>query len=194
MISPLSIVVVESDRDRAVDIIDALRDGGWANVKVISANAALARTLTEIEPDLVLIDLANPSRDLLENLSTMSGARTRPGAMFVDQSDDEMTKAAVSAGLSAYVVDGMKRERIKPVLETAIARFQVMSQLQSELEAAKRALSERKILDRAKGLLMQARGISEDEAYSLMRKTAMDQGRRLIDVAEALVTAAELLR
>ena len=185
---------MESDRDRAVDIIDALRDGGWANVKVISANAALARTLTEIEPDLVLIDLANPSRDLLENLSTMSGARTRPVAMFVDQSDDEMTKAAVSAGLSAYVVDGMKRERIKPVLETAIARFQVMSQLQSELEAAKRALSERKILDRAKGLLMQARGISEDEAYSLMRKTAMDQGRRLIDVAEALVTAAELLR
>ena len=194
MQSTLRIVVVEPDRDRAVDIIDALRDGGWANVTVISESTALARALEQEDPDLVLIDLANPSRDILENLSAASGAYARPVAMFVDQTDAEMTKAAVEAGLSAYVVGGLTKERIKPVLDTAIARFQMMSQIRSELDAAKKALAERKTIDRAKGLLIQAKGLTEDEAYSLLRKTAMDQGRRLYDVAEALVTASDLLR
>ncbi len=194
MESTLRIVVVEPDRERAVDIIDALRDGGWANVTVIAEGTALARTLEQHDPDLVLIDLANPSRDILENLSAASGAHARPVAMFVDQTDAEMTKAAVEAGLSAYVVGGLTKARIKPVLETAIARFQMMSQIRSELDAAKTALAERKTIDRAKGLLIQAKGLSEDEAYSLLRKTAMDQGRRLFDVADALVTASDLLR
>lgn len=189
----LKIIVVEEDRARAIDIIDGLRDGGWSDVTVFGETSALARRLAESEPDLVLIDLANPSRDMLENLSAASGARDRPVAMFVDRSDDEMTHAAMRAGLSAYVVDGLAKERIKPVLETAIARFQVISQMRAELDAAKQALSDRKTIDRAKGLLMRAKGISEDEAYQVLRKAAMDQGRRLIDVAEALVTAAELL-
>ena len=113
--------------------------------------------------------------------------------MFVDQSDEAMTQAAIAAGLSAYVVNGLQKDRIKPVLETAIARFRMLSKMQSELDAAKQALSDRKTIDRAKGLLMRARGISEDEAYTLLRKTAMGQGRKVIDVATALVTAAELL-
>lgn len=190
----LKIVVVEKDRDRAIDIIDGLNDAGWQDVTVIAETSALARTLNDLEPDLVLIDLANPSRDVLENLSEVSGANQRPVAMFVDRSDDDMTRAAVSAGLSAYVVDGLKKDRIKPVLETAIARFQMVSQMRSELNAAKQALTERKTIDRAKGLLMQAKGINEEEAYGLLRKTAMDQGRKVIDVAEALVTASDLLR
>jgi len=189
----LKIIVVEEDRDRAIDIIDGLRDSGWSDVTVIGETTSLARKLAESEPDLVLIDLANPSRDMLENLSAASGARNRPVAMFVDHSDLEMTRAAMRAGLSAYVVDGLAKDRIKPVLETAIARFQVVSQMRTELDAAKQALSDRKTIDRAKGLLMRAKGVSENEAYQVLRKTAMDQGRRLIDVAEALVTASELL-
>ncbi|MEL6523319.1 MAG: ANTAR domain-containing protein [Pseudomonadota bacterium] len=193
MLHNLTIAVVESDRDRAREIIEGLTEGGWTNVKVIGDTVGLARKLGEIDPDLVLIDLANPDRDLLENLSAASGATQRPVAMFVDRSDDEMTRSALAAGLSAYVVDGLRKERIKPVLETAIARFQMVSQMRTELEAAKRALAERKTIDRAKGVLMRAKSLNEDEAYGLLRKTAMDQGRKVIDVAEALVTASDLL-
>lgn len=194
MTSPLSIVVVEPNRDRALEIIDALHDGGWAHVTVIGDDTALTRTLETTDPDIVLIDLANPRRDSLENLSEVSGARHRPVAMFVDQSAPELSAAAVEAGLSAYVVGGLDKDRIRPVIETAIARFRVVSRMQSELDAAKTALAERKTIDRAKGLLIQAKGLSEDDAYKLLRKTAMDQGKRVIDVAQALVTASELLR
>jgi response regulator NasT len=190
----LKILVVELDQAKARDIIDALMDGGWTDVTVISSEGALERTLKQQDPDIILIDLANPSRDTLEHLSLVSNARKRPVAMFVDHSDEAMTEAAIRAGLSAYVVNGLQMDRIKPVLETAIARFKLNAKMQSELDAAKQALLDRKTIDRAKGLLMRARKISEEEAYGLMRKTAMDQGRKVTDVAMALVTAAELLQ
>jgi response regulator NasT len=192
--SDLKILVVEPDQAKAREIIDALKDGFWQDVTVIGSAEALERTLKQQDPDLILIDLANPDRDTLEHLSLVSNARNRPVAMFVDHTDEVMTHAAISAGLSAYVVDGLQKNRIKPVLETAIARFRVITKMQSELDAAKQALSDRKTIDRAKGILMLARKIPEDEAYSLLRKTAMDQGRKVIDVATALVTSAELLQ
>lgn len=192
--SDLKIIVVEPDPDRARDIIDALMDGGWSNVKMIGAASQLDRAVQSENPDIILIGLANPDRDTLEHLSLVSDAKARPVAMFVDYSDEGMTQAAIAAGLSAYVVNGLKKDRIKPVLETAIARFRMLSKMQSELNAAKQALQDRKTIDRAKGLLMQARSISEDEAYVLLRKTAMDQGRKVVEVATALVTAADLLR
>ncbi|MEM1129861.1 MAG: ANTAR domain-containing protein [Pseudomonadota bacterium] len=190
----LKIVVVESDRDRAAVIIDGLREAGWQDITVLSEPTALARKLTELGPDLVLINLENPSRDILEQLSLASGAAQRPVAMFVDRSDPGLTTAAIEAGLSAYVVDGLTKERIKPVLDAAIARFHYVARMRSELEAAKAALAERKTIDRAKGILMRARGLSEDDAYALLRKTAMDQGRKIAEVAQALVTASELLQ
>ncbi|WP_278921966.1 MULTISPECIES: ANTAR domain-containing response regulator [Pseudophaeobacter] len=190
----LNILVVEADHAKAQEILEALKEGGWTTATVIATTAALERTLTQQDPDIILIDLANPDRDTLEHLCFVSNARNRPVAMFVDQTDNAMTQAAISAGLSAYVVNGLQKDRIKPVLETAIARFSMIAKMQSELEAAKQALSDRKTIDRAKGLLISARNISEDEAYSLLRKTAMDQGRKVIDVATALVTAADLLQ
>ncbi|WP_341368700.1 ANTAR domain-containing protein [Yoonia sp. BS5-3] len=193
MDTALKILVVEADQSRARDIIDALKDGGWANVMVVGDISALGRSLTEIDPDIVLIDIAHPDRDTLEHVSHVSDAQSRPVAMFVDHSDTDLTQAAIGAGLSAYVVDGLQKNRIKPVLETAIARFKMMVQMRSELDAAKQALSDRKTIDRAKGLLMNARKISEEDAYNLLRKTAMDQGRKVIDVAQALVTATDLL-
>lgn len=189
----LKILVVEPEADRARDIIDALRNGGWSDVTVIGSAGALVRTLSKQDPDIILINLENPDRDTLEHLSLVSNAKSRPVAMFVDHTDEAMTQAAISSGLSAYVVNGLQKDRIKPVLETAIARFRMIEKMQSELDAAKRALSDRKTIDRAKGLLMRARQISEEDAYGLLRKTAMDQGRKVADVAQSLVTAADLL-
>ncbi len=189
----MKIAVIEPDPDRARDIIDALMEGGWTDVVVLGDVTGLARKLSALDPDLVLIDLANPSRDALEQVSVASAAQSRPVAMFVDHSDDEMTQAAVTAGLSAYVVGELQPERIKPVLQTAIARFQMMSQMRNELEAAKQALADRKIVDRAKGMIMRAKGVSEEDAYALLRKTAMSQNRKVIDVAQALLTASDLL-
>lgn len=194
MNSDLRILVVETDPDKAQEIIDALMDAGWRFVRAIGQVSGLERSIKEHDPDIVLIDMANPDRDTLEHISAVSDARSRAVAMFVDQTDSHLTQAALAAGVSAYVVDGLQMNRIKPVLETAIARFQVMRQMRSELDAAKQALEDRKTIDRAKGILMRQREMGEDEAYTLMRKTAMDQGRKVIDVAHALVTAADLLR
>jgi len=189
----LRILVVEPDPERAREIIDALKDAGWSDVKALAQMSALNRTVKEFVPDIVLIDLANPDRDTLEHISDATETSKRAVALFVDQTDDILTQAALSAGVSAYVVDGLKMERIKSVLETAIARFKIMRQIQSELDAAKQALEDRKTIDRAKGILMRQRDMSEDDAYNLLRTTAMHQNRKVIDVAHALVTAADLL-
>ncbi|NVO24590.1 ANTAR domain-containing protein [Donghicola sp. C2-DW-16] len=191
--TPLSIVLVEPDKDRAIQIIDSLQAAGHYDIRVIAQSTGLARAVTSFNPDVVLVDLANPSRDIIEELSLASSPLERPVAMFVDQSDDAMTKAAIEAGVSAYVVDGLRADRVKPILDAAITRFHMFQRVRKELETTKRALEERKIIDRAKGLLMKARGIDEEAAYSLLRKTAMDQNKRVVDVASALVTAAGLL-
>ncbi|SFQ96675.1 ANTAR domain-containing response regulator [Poseidonocella sedimentorum] len=189
----LSIIVVEADRDRALSIVDSLRSAGAYDIHVIAEPTGLARQIQARAPDVVLIDIENPSRDTLEELAVASGPMDRPVAMFVDRSDEGLSSAAIEAGVSAYVVDGMKPNRLKPVLDAAITRFHMFQRMRTELAETKRALEERKVIDRAKGMLMRARGIGEDEAYALLRKTAMDQGRRVADVAQALVTAAGLL-
>ena len=189
----LRILVVEQDQERARNIIDALVEAGWPNARAIGNTSRLEREIAAHTPDIVLIDLANPDRDTLEQIAVATESCERPVALFVDRTDEGLTQAALAAGVSAYVVDGLQMNRIRSVLETAIARFQIMRQMQSELDAAKRALGDRKTIDRAKGILMRQRALSEDEAYQLLRKTAMDQGRKVIDVAQALVTAADLL-
>jgi two-component system, response regulator / RNA-binding antiterminator len=190
----LKIAVVEKDRDRAMMIIDGLRDAGDYVVTVIGDDTGLARKLAALGPDVVLIDLRNPNRDVLEALTLASNPNERPVAMFVDRSDDNVMRAAIEAGVSAYVVDGMARERIRPVLTAAIARFHMVARLRAELDATKAALEERKTVDRAKGLLMKAKGLDEEDAYALLRRTAMDQGKKLSEIAAALITASELLK
>lgn len=193
MSANLRILVVEPDQNRVREIVDALGEAGWRDVKALGNVSALDRTVKDFAPDIVLIDLANPDRDMLEHISYVTETEKRAVALFVDQTDENLTQAALNAGVSAYVVDGLQMNRIKPVLETAIARFKIMRQMQSELDAAKQALEDRKTIDRAKGILMRQRGLTEDEAYKLLRKAAMDQGRKVIEVAQALVTAADLL-
>lgn len=190
----LSVVVVEKDEDRVHQFIDALSEAGDYAITVIGDETGLERRITELSPDVVLIDISDPNRDRLEALTMAASPTDRAVAMFVDRSDDALTTAAIEAGISAYVVDGLGKDRIKPVLDAAVARFRMVSRMRRELEATKHALAERKIIDRAKGLIMAARGVGEEEAYALLRRTAMDQGKKIGDVAQALVTAADILR
>lgn len=189
----LSIIVVEQDRERALMIVDSLMEAGDNDIQVISEVSSLARRISERNPDIVLVDITSPSRDMIEELTLATAPLDRPVAMFVDQSEDSLTKAAIEAGVSAYVVDDLRPERIRPIVTAAIARFNMFRRMRDELAETKRALEERKVIDRAKGLLMKARGLTEDEAYGLLRKTAMDQGRKISEVASSLVMAADLL-
>lgn len=194
MSKKLKVIIVEPDRDRALMIVDGLHDSGDFDIEVIGSDSALSRRIAEAEPDVVLIDLDSPSRDTMEELALASGPMDRPVAIFADKSDEAATKAAIESGVSAYVVDGLERHRVRPVLDAAMARFQLFKRMRTELTAAKKALAERKTIDRAKGLLMSARCLSEDEAYALLRRTAMNQGRKVSEIAEALVTASDLLK
>jgi response regulator NasT len=174
-------------------IEEGLRDAGLSDIVVLLDRHGLVARIAELAPDVVLLNLENPGRDVLEESFALSRALARPIAMFVDQSDEDSIAAAVEAGISAYVVDGLRKERIKPVLELAVRRFNAFARLQAELAEARTALADHKTIDRAKALLMKRRGIDEPAAYALLRKQAMDSGRRIADVADALVTAADLL-
>ncbi|WP_294223885.1 ANTAR domain-containing protein [uncultured Shimia sp.] len=193
MTAQLTILIVEADKTRADAIIDSLVATGDHHIRVLSETTGLASSVAELTPDLVLVDLAKPSRQDIDALTRATEPLTRPVALFVDHSDDGLTQLAIKAGVSAYVVDGMHPDRIKPILDAAITRFHMISDMRSELANTKQALQDRKIIDRAKGLLMQARNISENEAYALLRKTAMRDGKKIAGVAQALVTASDLL-
>jgi two-component system, response regulator / RNA-binding antiterminator len=189
----MRIAVVDDSPARAAVIEEGLREAGMQDITLLIQRHGLVRRLQELAPDVVLINLENPSRDTMEESFALSRALARPIAMFVDQSDDRSIAEAVEAGISAYVVDGLRKERIKSVLELAVRRFNAFARLQTELQEARSALADRKIIDRAKAVLMKRRGIDEPAAYALLRKQAMDSGRRIADIAEALVTAETLL-
>ena len=151
------------------------------------------RKIEEIAPDVVLIDLGNPSRDVLEEYFAVSRAVARPIAMFVDESDEEAIGASIDAGVSVYVVDGLAASRIRSVLDLAVRRFNAFARLQGELAEAQGKLAERDAIDRAKRILMQSKGVTEPEAYAELRRKAMSSNRRIAEIAEAVVTAHDLL-
>jgi two-component system, response regulator / RNA-binding antiterminator len=190
---PLSVLIVDENKARAAIIEAGVLEGGHSNVTVVHDVSGLARRIAVIEPDIIVIDLENPNRDMLESLFQLSRAVKRPIAMFVDRSDRSSMEAAVDAGVSAYVVDGLKQERIRPILDMAITRFNAYSRMERELEEARSELEGRKIIDRAKAILIKSKGISEDEAHALLRKTAMNQNRKMSELAQSLVLAAGLL-
>ncbi|MDL2409820.1 ANTAR domain-containing response regulator [Rhizobium calliandrae] len=189
----IAVLVIDENRIRASIIEAGLHEAGYGNVTIVHDINGIARKISEINPDVIVIDLENPNRDMLENMFQLSRAVKRPIAMFVDRSDEASIEAAVDAGVSAYIVDGLKQERVRPILKMAISRFNAFARLNRELEETRGELENRKVIDRAKGLLMKSRGISEEEAYALMRKTAMNQNRKIIDIAQSLVTAIGLL-
>lgn len=192
--SSFKIVIVDESPIRAAILKEGLRDAGFTSVEHISEMHNLLARIYAIDPDVILIDLENPSRDVLEQMFQVSRAVRRPIAMFVDQSDAASIQQSVEAGVSAYIVDGLKKERIKPILDLCISRFNAFSKLQDELDRTKSALEDRKILDRAKGLLMKAKGLTEEEAYVLIRSTAMGEKKKIGEIAQSIITAAELLK
>lgn len=189
----LSILIIDENRSRASIIEDGLREAGYLRVHVIHDVSDVGRTLQAAMPDVVVIDLENPKRDTLEHFFSLSRAIQRPIAMFVDHSDEAMIEKAVEAGVSAYIVDGLKKERVRPILNMAISRFNAFSRLTQELQQARSDLDDRKIVDQAKGILMKSRSLSEAEAHGLLRRLAMQQNRRLVEIAQSVVTAADLI-
>ena len=187
------ILVIDENPVRAAILREGLSDAGYVRLEWITDTTNLLARISALDPDVVLIDLENPNRDVLEQMFQVSRAVKRPIAMFVDQSDTAMITASVDAGVSAYIVDGLKKERIRPILDMTISRFNAFSRLQSELEDTKSQLQERKVIDRAKGILMRQKGISEDEAYALLRRNAMNQKKKIAEIAASVVTAADLL-
>jgi response regulator NasT len=196
---PLKILIIDENAVRAAILDEGLRvTGGGADADGLEIHhirdmANLLTRIVAVDPDVILIDLENPSRDTLEQMFQVSRLARRPIAMFVDKSDSATVQAAIDAGVSAYVVDGLRKERVKSILDVTISRFHAFDRLQSELQQAKSALEDRKIIDQAKAIVMKQRRCSEDDAYVLLRRTAMNQNRKIAELARSLIAAAALL-
>lgn len=190
----LKIVIVDESAIRATILKEGLREAGHVDVVHIAEMTGLLERISALEPDVVLIDLENPSRDVLEQMFQVSRVVRRPIAMFVDQSDTASIQASVDAGVSAYIVGGLQKDRIKPILDLCISRFNAFANLQQQLDLAQSALAERKVIDRAKGILMTEKNLGEEEAYALMRKAAMNKNMKIVEIAKSIVTAAEMLK
>lgn len=189
----ITILVADENPNRASIIVEGLREAGHHRVTVIHNIEAVARMIDTHPPDVVLIGIDNAVRDRMERLFQVTRTVERPIVMFVDCSDTACIEAAVEAGISAYIVDGLKKERVKAILDMAVSRFNALSRLQRELADARSALDERKIVERAKGILMKMRGLSEEDAFALMRQTAMNEKKKLVEIAQSVITASGML-
>jgi response regulator NasT len=191
----LRVLVVDQSRDRADVVRRALMEAGEDHVvEIATGSSDLLVLIRAAQPDIVIVDLDLPDRDTIEQLRVATKEMPRPIVMFVDQTDDAGMQAAIDAGVSAYVVDGLTAKRVKPVLDVAIARFHAFEQLRLELDLARLGLAERRIIDRAKGILMKTRGFTEEEAYAALRSKAMSEQRKIADIAQSVVSVAELFK
>ena len=179
MDSELKALIVDDSPIRAAIIEDGLREAGFTRVQRLDTTDRLIARIGEIDPDIVVIDLANPQRDTLEQMFLVSRLIKRPVTM--------------EAGVSAYVVDGLRRDRVKTIVEMCVTRFRAYQRLETELHVARNALDDRKTIDRAKAILMKAKGLTEEDAYALLRTTAMNKNRRIVQIAHSVITASELL-
>jgi len=182
---------VEIQRSRSLRI--ALLEAGYNIVAVLPADPFLPDRLNQLQPEMIIVDAESQARDTLEHVVMATRDARRPIVMFTDDSDTSHVRDAIAAGVTAYVVAGLAPERVKPVLEVAQARFEHEETMRRELAEARSQLAERKVVDRAKGLLMQRHQIGEPEAYARIRKAAMDKGLKMADIAQRIVDAADLL-
>jgi response regulator NasT len=190
----LKIVIADESPVRSAIIEEGLREAGFTQVTRIEEMSNLLARIYAIDPDVIIIDLENPSRDVLEQMFQVSRIVKRPIAMFVDQSDAASIQASVDAGVSAYIVGGLAKERVTNILDLCISRFNAFAKLQAELEQAKNMLEDRKVIDRAKGILMKAKNLTEEEAYALLRKTAMNEKKKIAEIAQSVITASEMFK
>ena len=185
----MRVLVVDESPERAELLREGLADAGYEVAASISSPLALLKTIDRLQPDIIVIDTESPSRDVLEHLVVMSQHTPRPVVMFASDAEPEKIREATRAGVSAYVVNGLSKERIKAIVDVAVARFEEMQGLRTQLAEANQKLSDRKLVDRAKGILMKTRGLDEDAAYSLLRRTAMDRKLKLAEVAQLVLDA-----
>ena len=182
---------LEAERSRSLRI--GLLEAGYNIVAVLPVDPFLDDRIAQIQPDMIIVDAESQARDTLEHVVMATRDARRPIVMFTDDSDTSHVRDAIAAGVTAYVVAGLSPERVKPVLEIALARFEHEEKLRRELAEARTQLADRKLIDRAKGLLMQRHGIAEPEAYNRLRKAAMDKGLKITDIAQRIVDAYDLL-
>jgi len=189
----MRVLLVDEDSGRAELLKAALREPGYTVFVHTGTTANLLAHVRKVEPDVIIIDRDSPDRDTLEHVCSVTRDEPRPIVFFTQDGDRSMIQAAVKAGVSAYIVGGLSAERLRPIMDVAMARFEEFQALRQELDQAKISLAERKQIERAKGIIMKSRGVDEDEAYSLLRKLAMDRNQRVAQVAENVITMAQLL-
>ena len=189
----LKVMLVDDTLERVQTLRLALAQAGCEVIEHAGSTVDLHRRVAAIKPDVIIIDTDSPDRDTIENLCVISRDEPRPVVMFTHDDDSTKIREAVRAGVSAYVVDGLSLERVKPIIDVAIARFEQFQALRQELAQNEEKLAERKVVERAKGILMKGRNLSEDEAYRALRQQAMDNNTRLGDVARQVIALAGLL-
>lgn len=190
----LRVLVVDDTPERAAILEQGLSTAGFDLIAVLKPADDLIGVVRAEQPDVIIVDADSPSRDTLESMRAINQDQPRPIVMFVDHADGGMIEEAMKAGVSAYVIDGLSAQRVKPVVDVAIARFREFQALRDELERTKTTLQERKVIDRAKGILMEQRKLNEEDAYRTLRRLAMDQNQRLVDVARNLIAFAQVLK
>lgn len=191
---PLSVLLIDDNPTRAEIVEAGLAAAGYRLIARLEGTQDLIGRVRELAPDVVVVSIDSPSRDTIEDMRRTTDLMPRPIALFVDQSDPATIAAAMEAGVSAYVVKGLAQDRVRPVVDVAVAHFNRYRAMREELDRARLSLVERKAIDRAKGLLMQQKGITEEAAYRLMRKLAMNQNKRIGEVAQDIVTYAKALK
>jgi two-component system, response regulator / RNA-binding antiterminator len=189
----MRVLLVDENAERAGLLKSALHESGYTVSLHVGAMAQLLAQVRAVEPDVIIIDRDSPDRDTLEHVCMVTRDQPRPIVMFADDGDRMAIRAAVDAGVSAYVVGGLKAERIRPIVDVAIARFEQFQAMRQELDQTRTNLAERKQIERAKGIVMKSRGVSEEEAYGLLRKLAMERNQRIAQVSENVIAMAELL-
>jgi len=189
----LRVLLVDEDEDRRLAVGATLTGAGYTVVGSIASGRDLMTAIRHERPDVIVIDVDSPDRDALEDLCCIARDAPHPVVMFTHDDDAEKMRTAIRAGVSAYVVGGVSGERVRPIVEVAVMRFEQHQALRAELQQAKASLAERKVIERAKGILMRQRRCSEDEAYQALRRSAMERNRRLAEVAQSVIDAAELL-
>ena len=194
MAKQLQVSIVDDDSSRAIILEKALEDAGYKVIAVLSSSDNLLMHIERESPDVIIVDLESPNRDSLESMRIVTQHNPKPIVMFTNDADDSMISEAINAGVSAYVVDGFNESRIKPIMNVAIARFREFQALRSELEKTKSTLEERKIIEKAKGIVLAQRQCNEDEAYKVLRQLSMDNNKRIINIAEQIVSITDVLK
>jgi response regulator NasT len=189
----LNVMIVDEDAGRSVILEQALVDCGYHVIAKVSPGENLVDLVNKYKPDVIIIDIQSPDRDTLEYMQIITQEDPKPIVMFADDDDSGVISSAVRAGVSAYIVDGLNKNRVKPIMDVAIARFREYQALRNELQKTRSSLEERKLVDKAKGVLMKHRGISEDEAYRELRTLAMNRNKKIADVAKDVLSIIDLL-